>query len=110
MDERLREEVGGLIRRGRRSKQWSIVEMAEAAGVAPRTANNAELGRPTRPGNLRAIMDAVDIPPLVAAPEQTVDKRIQLAMDLVRQWLEALPEQEVDPAVHDLTRFVMLRK
>ena len=110
MDEDQRAALGALVRRARKTRQWSINEMAEAAGVAPGTANNVELGRKVRPGNLRTVLDAVGIDPLakVDGPEP-VDKRITFAVDIVRKWLEALPEDEVDPAVIELTRFAMLR-
>lgn len=100
-------QVAALVRRARRSRQWTGEELAAAAGVAPGTVVRVENGRAVRPGSLRAILDTLGVaPPQV---EQPADSRVQLALDLTRKYLEALPESELDAAVMELTRFLVLR-
>lgn len=99
--------IGAQVRRARKAHGWTIQELADAAGVAPNTANAVELGRKTRPGNLRAVLDAVGLPADLPGEQQT-DSGTQLALDVVQKWLEALPPEERAEAVQRLVRFVML--
>lgn len=99
-------EIGAKVRRARKARGWTIDDLAEVAGVAPNTANKVELGRKVRPGNLRSVIDAVGVESKSEPTE--VDGGVQLAMDLVQKWLEALPPEERVKAVQDLTRFIML--
>lgn len=102
------EDLGARVRAARKAQGWTIAELASRAGVAPNTANSVELGRGVRPGNLRAILDAVGIEPEAVSSSVDPDDGVQLALDLVRQWLLAMDEPERTKAVHDLTRWVLL--
>lgn len=107
MDEHQAISVGGQVRRARKSHEWTQGTLAEKAGVAPGTVNSIENGRNVRPGNMRAVLDALGIPPIVDTP-QTVDDGIKLALELVQKWLEALPDNQRDAAIQELTRFTVL--
>lgn len=109
MNEEQAGQVAALVRRARRSRQWTGDELAAAAGVAPGTVVRIENGRPVRPGNLRAVLDALDIAAPPTGDSRPVDSRIQLALDITRKYLEAVPEEQLDAAVMELTRFLVLR-
>lgn len=103
-------DIGDRVRAARKARGWAIADLAKHAGVAPNTANNVELGRSVRAGNLRAVLDAVEIPPIAATEAPDEDEGVQLALDLVAQWLRAIDDPtERTSAVHELTRWVMLR-
>lgn len=101
-------DLGVRVRAARKAQGWTLADLASHAGVAPNTANNVELGRGVRPGNLRAVLDAVGIEPTALAPDVDSDEGVQLAVDLVRQWLLAMDEPDRTRAVHELTRWVLL--
>lgn len=62
MDAVQREGVGDRIRTLRKERGWSQEELAEAAGVSPRTVYSIEKGeRQPQPKKLRAILDALDV-------------------------------------------------
>lgn len=107
MNEQQKTAVGSQVRRARKSRDWTQNDLADAAGVAPGTVTSIEVGRNVRPGNLRAVLDALGIAPTSDEP-RAVDDGIKLAVDLVQNWLEALPESARASAVQELTRFVVL--
>lgn len=99
--------MGTKVRGARKARGWTLVDLAERAGVAPNTANAVELGRKVRPGNLRAVLEAVDVLP--ERPDPTdIDGEVRLAQHLIQSWLEALPQERRVEAVQDLAKFVML--
>lgn len=101
--------IGAKVRRARKAKNWTLEDLAHAAGIATNTANAVELGRKVRPGNLRAVLDALEMSPEQRTTDPTeIDGGVRLAMDLVQKWLEALPREERVQKVQDLTRFIML--
>lgn len=104
MESRQAHEIASRVRRARRMNEWTQVDLAEHAGVAPGTVNSIENGRPVRPGNLRAVMDALSIP----LPSEPEDDAIQLAVDMVQRWLAAMDEADRSQAVQALTRFTVL--
>lgn len=101
-------DLGVRVRAARKAQGWTLADLASHAGVAPNTANSVELGRGVRPGNLRAVLDAVGIEPFAVTADVDPDEGVQLALDLVRQWLLAMDETDRTHAVHELTRWVML--
>jgi len=103
-DSRQVHEIASRVRRMRRMQEWTQVELARAAGVAPGTVNSIENGRPVRPGNLRAVLDALHIP----MPSEPEDDGTGLAVDMVRQWLAVMDDAERVPAIQALTRFTVL--
>lgn len=105
-DESQTAEIGARVRQARKARGWTINDLAEAAAVAPNTANNIELGRKVRPGNLRAVIDAVEVDQRPEPPG--IDGGVRLGMNLVQRWLEELPQERRVEAVQELTRFVML--
>lgn len=108
MDADMAARVGAQVRRARKANDWTGEQLAEAAGVAGGTIVRIENGRPVRPGNLRAVLDALNIPPLDEAAGSG-DDNIQLALDIVKKTLEAIPADRRDQAVRDLIRFMTLR-
>lgn len=108
MDRKLT-ELGARVKAARMAQGWTVKEAAKLAGVAPNTFTSVELGRGTRPGNLRAVLDLVGIEPLADTREPDPDEGVRLALDLVEQWLHGIDDDaERTRAVHELTRFVMI--
>ena len=104
--------IAAQIRRSRKSRGWSIDRLAEEAGVAPNTVSRVERGEKVRPGNLYAIRTTLGLPDGNGEQESTDDARgaaIELALDLTNKWLRALPEDEVDAAIQELTRWIVTR-
>lgn len=104
MENRQVHEIASRVRRMRRMNDWTQVELAQHAGVAPGTVNSIENGRPVRPGNLRAVLDALGIP----LPTEPDDDGIQLAIDMVQRWLVAMDQADRAQAIQALTRFTVL--
>jgi len=99
--------TGAQVRRARKARGWTTQQLADEAGVAQGTVTRIENGRPTRPGNLKAVLDALDLEPAHLS-RQEPDEAVSLALDLVSKWLMAMPEAERNHAVHDLTRWIVL--
>ncbi len=108
MDAEQAAQIGAQVRRARRARDWNGTELADAAGVAPGTVVRIENGRPVRPGNLRAVLDALKIPPL-ALTHREVDENVKLALDIVEKSLMALPSDERDAATRALIRYMTLQ-
>lgn len=101
--------IGAQVRKARRANDWTGKQLAEFAGVSPGTVVSIENGRPTRPGNLRAVLDALSIPPITET-EQSVDDDVKLAVEIVQAALMATPVERRHKAAHDLIRYVTLRQ
>jgi transcriptional regulator with XRE-family HTH domain len=105
--------IAAQIRRKRKAMGWSQARLAEAAGVAERTVSAAEQGKKIRPGNLHAIRTTLGLPDgddqTVGAPDSPREQKISLALELAEKWLRALPEDQIDPAAEELTRWVVTR-
>src|SRR5689334_16600154 len=95
--------IGTEVRNARKSKGWTNAQLAEAAGVAPNTVSAVENGKTVRAGNLRAVLDALDIEPTTAGASYSDD--VELIRDMVGQWLLALPDNERKDAQGELMRF-----
>lgn len=104
MENRQVHEIASRVRRMRRMQEWTQVDLAQQAGVAPGTVNSIENGRPVRPGNLRAVLDALGIP----MPSEPEHDGIELAVEMVKRWLAAMDEEERVLAIQALTRFTVL--
>lgn len=100
--------IGTEVRNARKSKGWTNAQLADAAGVAPNTVSAIENGKNVRPGNLRAVLDALGIEPTTAGASYSDD--VELIRDMVGQWLLALPDSERKDAQGELMRFVLARK
>jgi transcriptional regulator with XRE-family HTH domain len=107
MEQRQADRVGGMVRRERKSRGWTGAQLADAAGVAPGTVVSIENGRSVRPGNLRAVLDALNIDPVVlSAGTPTVDDDVQLVLDVIQKYLEGMSPEDRGAAVRDLIRHV----
>lgn len=82
------------------------MQLAAEAGVAQGTVVSVENGRKVRPGNLKAVLDALEV--TVASEDTSPDESVQLALDLVSKWLMAMEPAQRSHAVNDLVRFTML--
>jgi transcriptional regulator with XRE-family HTH domain len=101
--------LAGRVRRARKSREWTQADVAELAGVAPGTVNRIENALPVRPGNLRAILDVLDleIEPIQPTAEGFDD--ISIAKDLVEKHLLAIPgNTERHEAFNRLIRFLTM--
>lgn len=107
MDEHQAIAIGSQVRRARKAHDWTQGQLATEAGVAPGTVVSVELGKNVRPGSLRSVLDALNIPPISDAPK-TVDNGVKLALDLVEKWLAAMPESRRLAATEALIRFTVL--
>ena len=108
MDAEQAARIGAQVRRARRAREWTGSQLAEAAGVAGGTVVRIEGGKPVRPGNLRAVLDALEIPPLAQAHRE-VDENVKLALDIVEKSLMALPTSQRDEATRALIRYMTLQ-
>lgn len=82
------------------------MQLAAEAGVAQGTVVSVENGRKVRPGNLKAVLDALGV--VVTNEDTTPDEAVTLAVDLVRDTLMAMEPDQRAHAVHELVRFIML--
>jgi len=103
------DDIAAQVRRARRAKGWTGAQLAEAAGVAGGTIVRIENGRDVRPGNLRAVLDALELTVQAEEPIREGDEDARFAVELVQKWIEALDPEERHEAIRDLTRFVVTR-
>lgn len=104
-------DIGVQVRKARKNREWTQAQLAEAAGVATGTVNSIENARSVRPGNLRAVLDALGLPPrLMNGGGLPVDEDIQLVLDVVRRYLEGREGESLHSAVRDIIRFVTDRQ
>lgn len=101
-------EIGAQVRRARKARGWTGAQLADAAGVAGGTIVRIENGREVRPGNLRAVLDALELVTQPQAPADA-DEDARFAVELVGKWIEALDPEDRAAAIRDLTRFVVTR-
>lgn len=109
MDERQAAQIGAQIRQARKAREWTQEQLAEQAGVAKKTVTAMENGRNVRPGNLRAVLDALGIPPL---SEQQSDQDeaaadIELLHTILAQWLRGQSADQRARSIRDIMRFVV---
>jgi transcriptional regulator with XRE-family HTH domain len=104
--EQQKASIGAQVRRARKARGWTTLQLAHEAGVAQGTVLSVENGRNVRPGNLKAVMDALDV--IATNDDTTPDESVKLALDLVKKWLLAMEPAERSHAVNDLVRFTML--
>jgi len=110
MDAQQAAKLGAQVRRARKAHDWTQAQLAETAGVAGGTIVRIETGQNVRPGNLRAVLDALGIPPLSQASTKA-PTNVQTALDVVEGWLMAIEDPaERDNAVMDLIRYATLRR
>lgn len=112
--EQQRASIGAHVRRARRARTndqgrpWTTQDLADAAGVSQGTVISVENGRKVRPGNLKAIIDTLElVMPSEVAEEPSGDAAIDFAKDLVAKWLGAIPEGKRDAAVRELMRYLV---
>lgn len=96
-------DLGAQVRATRRARGLSSKRLAELAGVARNTLGRIENGEHVMPGNLRAVLDALSISPLVESNDYPA--QIQLVGMFVQQWLSAVPEPERNHQIERLMRF-----
>jgi len=82
----------------------TIEDLADAAGVSPRTVARAERDRPVRPTELAAIRMAVD----AYTPTSTCDYA-QRAADVAARWLTDVVEPKRADALTALIRLTTIR-
>lgn len=108
MSEQQIADVAAQVRRARKARGLTVKEMAREAGVADGTITRVETGQKVRPGNLRAVLDALGI---TAAPigGTPAPEDVQLALDLVEKWLLAVPVgEDRERAVRELIRWITI--
>jgi transcriptional regulator with XRE-family HTH domain len=106
MDPKQAATIGAQVRQARKQRGMTVQELADAAGVAKNTVTGVELGRNTRPGNLRAVLDALGIEPLVAQIKDGYPDDIQLILDVIGQWLRGKDEAARTRSIRALMMFV----
>jgi transcriptional regulator with XRE-family HTH domain len=91
--------LGMMVAQARRERRWTIVELAERAGVSKPTARKVELGDPTV-----ALGTAFEIATLVGVPLFTSDRaELSALVGRTQDRLALLPERvrPPPPEVHD---------
>lgn len=106
MDDKQAAALGAQVRQARKQHVWTVQELADRAGVAKNTVTAVELGRNVRPGNLRAVLDALGIEPLVTEVKDGYPEDVQLILDVIGQWLRAKDEDQRTNAIRKLMMFV----
>lgn len=106
--------IAAQIRSARKSRGWSQEELAEQAGVAAGTVGRVEQGLKVRPGNLYSIRTTLGLPDGDDGEDEEREltpreRKIETTMVLVRKWLLAVPEDELEDATNELTRWVVTR-
>ena len=110
MDDRQLQSLAAQVRAARKGREWTQDDLAREAGVAPGTVLRLEKGLGVRQGNLRAILDALGIPPL-ASLDNGSDAGVELAKDLVEKWLLAMDsDEDRNRAVQELTRWIVITR
>jgi transcriptional regulator with XRE-family HTH domain len=107
-------ELANRVRDERKRRKWTQQEMAERASLSLRAYQMFELGQSTpQPGNLRAILAAVDInqngdSPEDGAPEWPRD--VQVFLNMLGAYVMALPEDDRMETIDDVTRQIFERR
>lgn len=106
-------ELAERVRDERKRRKWTQQEMAERASLSLRAYQMFELGQSTpQPGNLRAILAAVDINQngdnSKAAPVWPPE--VQVFLDVLGAYVMSLPEEDRLKTIHDLTRQIFERR
>lgn len=103
--------IAAQIRRARKARGLSQKDLAEVVGVAERTVSAAEQGKAVRPGNLYAIRTYLGLPDgdQERDPDSPREQKLSLLHDLLDKWVAALPEDQLDPAATELSRWIVSR-
>lgn len=107
MDAQQAARLGAQVRQARKRHPWTVRELAEAAGIAPNTVTAIEAGKNVRPGNLRAVLDALGIDPLSSDDSaSSADQDIALAQSIIAQWLRRQSADDRREMIRGLMRMV----
>jgi transcriptional regulator with XRE-family HTH domain len=105
MDEEQRAELAAQVREARKARGWSQARLADEAGVAENTVMHLEQAKKnTQPGNVRKILDALEIAPLAATALNLDDvpEDVQIFLRVAVQRLRVLGEGERQAVLTDL--------
>lgn len=95
MDEQQRATFGAEVRRARKLRGWTQEELAAAAQVDAKTLSKIERGiAGTRPGIVNSVRDTLGLQ-LPSDEPKTVEEDLELALEMVAQWIRAA-ENQVD--------------
>lgn len=98
-----------LVRQRRAEMGMTQLQLAEKAGVSPRSVQNLE-ARTTKPqpNKLRAILRAVGVDEggeeIAEVTRSSWRPSTQVALDMLGAYLDSLPEDEAVEVIADLTR------
>ena len=108
-------ELAARIRNARKARGWGQKELAAAVGVSTGTIGNLERGlNATHPETLRAIFRVLDIEE-VAGDDIAAETRegwpsdVRVFLDIMGLFLTAMPEDERQAIMHDVTRSIVNR-
>lgn len=108
MDQEQRARLAQQITEARSTRALSQRDLATLAGVAQNTIVSLEAGRPTRPGSVRKVLDALGVEPISEQVERGLDPTdVHMSLDIVRMWLLGMPEAQREQAATELVRFMM---
>lgn len=100
--------IGARVRDTRKTRGLTAANLAELAGVAPNTVSAIENDKPVRPGNMKAVLDALGIADLQAAPASAYPDDVDLVMVFVGEFLMARPRQRAQ-IERELAKFLIER-
>lgn len=101
------QNIGKQVREARKNQGMSAATLATKAGIAANTVSAIENGRSVRPGNLRAVLDALGIEPLAERQARIgYPPDVELVRDMVGMYLMALPESERADVAFGITRYL----
>lgn len=107
--------LADTVRKARKHKGWGQQELAERAQVSLGVVSNLERGKTKpQPGNLRAIMAALDVDGYEqqrAELEELVHypRDIEVVRDVIGMYLLSIPDEQRAAEVFEITREVFNR-
>jgi transcriptional regulator with XRE-family HTH domain len=105
MDDKEREELGKEVRAMRRGLGLSQNQLAERAGVAPRTVRNLESGKvKTQPGHLDQILRAVGY---VKPAPRPWDDEVEAFLQILGYRLSRLGQDDREKLIAAMTRLAI---
>lgn len=107
MIEEQRVRLGRQVREVRESRSMTQEQVAKLAGVVANTVGAIERGRTVRPGNLAAVLKALDVEPVAETLQREGHSAdVRLAAEVVAMWLESVAEEERPAVLLALFRFL----
>lgn len=105
MDNDQRKHEADEIREAREIRGWSYDQLADEAGVSPKTVKSIEAGNNVRPGSLAKVRKALSAEPAAERLErETDDPSVHAILEVVRLVLNTMTAEEREQAAARIVR------